>query len=127
LDALYLASELLTLLLVFGAPAYAAAAIIQLTVLRRARVGWGRALLATAGAVTTAAPVTLVVWWLTGFLPPAAMPWLLWGEGHPVAGPFAYIGPPAVIASAGTFSLVTWLGLRRCRLDSSGPSIKGAA
>lgn len=116
------ATELLLLLLIGGGPVYLVSALIQLRALRRARTGWLRVALAVLGSVLVALPLTVAVWWASGFLPVTAMPWIAWAERADHALPFqtssgllviaAFVAPPALLASALAFPLSTWLARR---------------
>jgi dolichyl-phosphate-mannose--protein O-mannosyl transferase len=63
-------SEFIELLVFFGSPAYIAATLIQIFVMRRMAVQRPRTLFATVLVSTAVAlPVQLLFWWAMGYLP----------------------------------------------------------
>jgi hypothetical protein len=109
-----LLSELGFLLLVFAGPVYIVASVVQTIVLARAGPRGHRAstiLIALAVSLLLAFPLTMVLWWLMGRLPPVVFSWLapflVWA---PMGG---LILIPATVASLIAYPLVGRFALRR--------------
>ena len=95
------AVELIILLALFAGPVYVLAAFLLYNWLkRRGLTGPGRRLRAyglLAGATLVALPLTVFVWWFSGYLKFTLAEWVPAGWG--VLNFVVYITPPAVVAS----------------------------
>ncbi|HXF59548.1 MAG TPA: hypothetical protein VN539_06965 [Candidatus Saccharimonadales bacterium] len=115
--------ELAFLLLVFAGPVYLVASVVQTILLTRAGMREHRARttgIALAVSLLLAFPLTLVLWWLMGRLPPVVFSWLApFLSWSPMGG---IIQIPATVASLIAYTLIGRLALRRARARPRGAS-----
>ena len=115
-----LLSELGFLLLAFAGPVYLVASVVQTVVLAGAGPRERRVqtiLIALVVSLLLAFPLTMVLWWLVGRLPPVAFSWLAEVSAWAPMGVFILI--PATVASLIAYPLIGLLALRRARARHS--------